>query len=127
MSKTPKYKGGVTASIGVKNLKKSLEWYTTKLGFKHLYTVDEIQWAECATGLAGLNIGLGQRESVPTGGGATLTLGVEDIDAARALIESQGVKFEGPTHTIPGMVKLCTFYDPDGNSLMFFQDLQSHG
>lgn len=127
MSGKIKYKGGCTAGLGVSDLKKAIAWYESKLGFKHLYTVDEIAWAELATNLNGLNIGLGQREELGKGGGATLTFGVEDIDASRKSLESQGVKFEGPTHTIPGMVKLATFYDLDGNSLMFFQDLQQHG
>jgi hypothetical protein len=37
------------------------------------------------------------------------------------------VKFDGPTQEIPGMVKLATFFDPDGNAMMFFQDLQTQG
>jgi len=127
MSSPVKFKGGVTAALSVKDLKKGIEWYQTKLGLKHLYTVDEMAWAELSTGLAGFNIGLGQRESVGTNGGAVVTFGVEDLDVTRASLESQDVKFEGPTHTIPGMVKLATFYDLDGNSLMLFQDLSQHG
>jgi len=39
-----------------------------------------------------------------------------DIDAARKYLESKDVRFDGDTYEIEGMVKLCTFYDPDGNS-----------
>ena len=34
-----------------------------------------------------------------------------------------GVKFDGATETIEGMVSTATFYDPDGNALMLAQDL----
>jgi hypothetical protein len=33
-------------------------------------------------------------------------------------MESRGVSFDGDTHEIEGQVKLCTFYDPDGNPFM---------
>ncbi len=39
-------------------------------------------------------------------------------------MESKNVRFDGETQTIPDMVKLATFYDPDGNALMLYQDLQ---
>ena len=55
--------------------------------------------------------------------GAVLTFGVKDIDAARASLESRKVRFDGPTQTIPGMVRLATFFDEDGNALMLYQDL----
>ncbi len=57
------------------------------------------------------------------GGGATLTFGVKDIDAAREQVEAKGVRFDGPTREIEGLVKLATFYDPDGNTLMFYEGL----
>ena len=35
---------------------------------------------------------------------------------ARAHLEGLGTRFDGDTHEIEGMVKLATFYDPDGNA-----------
>jgi hypothetical protein len=35
------------------------------------------------------------------------------------------VRFDGDTMTIEGMVKLATFYDLDGNKLMFSENLQA--
>jgi len=32
------------------------------------------------------------------------------------------VKFDGDTITIEGMVKIATFYDPDGNAMMLAED-----
>jgi predicted enzyme related to lactoylglutathione lyase len=56
--------------------------------------------------------------------GSTLTFTVVDIDAARAYLEGEGVRFDGETHQVEDMVKLCTFYDPDGNALMLAQQLR---
>jgi hypothetical protein len=48
---------------------------------------------------------------------------VADIDVARKHLESKDVRFDGDTYEIEGMVKLATFYDPDGNSFMLAQSL----
>jgi len=69
-------------------------------------------------------LGLSQVEKVETGGGATVVLGVVDIDEARAELEAKQVRFDGETMTIPDMVRLATFFDPDGNTFMLAQDLQ---
>lgn len=117
------YDGGLTAAIGVKDLAASMAWYQDVLGFKVLYKVDEIGWGELASPVPRVNVGLSQREKLVQGGGAVLTWGVRDIDAARKALESQKVRFDGPTQEIPGMVRLATFFDPDGNALMLYQDL----
>ena len=57
--------------------------------------------------------------------GTVPTFGVKDIDAARAHLESLGTRFDGDTYEIDGMVKLATFYDPDGNAWMLSQLLES--
>ena len=117
------WKGDLTCSIGVSDIKKSIEWYTNVFGFKLLYHVEELQWCEMATHMPDVTIGLGEREKLDVRDGATLVFGTKDIDAARKDFESKGVRFDGPTMTIEGMVKLATFFDPDGNKFMFSQNL----
>lgn len=117
------YNGGLTAGLGVRDLEAAAAWYRDTLGFSLLYVLEEMGWAELQTEVPGVTVGLSQVEQVVPGGGATLTFGVTDIDAARARLEAAGVRFDGETQTIPGMVKVATFYDPDGNALMFFEDL----
>ena len=112
------YDGGLTCSIGVKDLKTSLAWYQDVLGFRLLYHLEDLGWCELATEIKGVNLGLSQVERPEVKGGATLTFGVKDIDAARRLLEEKSVRFDGPTQTIQDMVKLATFYDPDGNKLI---------
>jgi catechol 2,3-dioxygenase-like lactoylglutathione lyase family enzyme len=117
------YDGGLTCSMGVSSLDRSIAWYQDVLGFTLLYRVDEIAWCELSSPVARVNVGLGQREQAGGSGGSTLTFGVADIEAAKTTLDAHHVRQDGPIRDIPGMVRLLTFYDPDDNALMFYQDL----
>lgn len=114
----------LTASMGVTNLDRSIKWYETVLGLKLLYRADEIGWCEMTSHVKGVNVGLSQNESVAKGGGATNVWSVSDIDQAKAHLDAHGVKQDGEIQHIPNLVKLLTFFDPDGNAMMFAQSLQ---
>jgi predicted enzyme related to lactoylglutathione lyase len=113
----------VTASMGVKSLDASIAWYGEVLGFTLLYRADEIGWCEMSTGVPGVNVGLSQNEEVMQGGGATNVWAVKDIDAAKAHLDAHGVRQDGEIQHIEGLVKLITFFDPDGNAMMLSQSL----
>jgi len=116
------YDAGLTIAMRCSDLKKSLAWYQGVLGFGLLYHMEEMGWAEVSTETPGVNVGLSQVEDVKPGGPVP-TFGVKDIADARAKLEAAGVRFDGDTQTIPGMVSLATFYDPDDNALMLYQSL----
>jgi predicted enzyme related to lactoylglutathione lyase len=116
------YDGGLTVAFQVTDLQKSIDWYQNNLGFKLAYRLEEMGWCELTTSVERVNIGLSQVETVKAGG-PTPTFGVKDIEHARSQLESSGVRFDGDTIEIPQMVKLATFFDPDGNSLMLYQML----
>jgi catechol 2,3-dioxygenase-like lactoylglutathione lyase family enzyme len=107
-------------SVGVSDYDRSLAWYRDVLGFDLVYELKEYGWCELKTPF-GLNIGLGQSETVAQGN-ITPTFGVRDIDAAIAELRSHDVKVED-WHEISGMVRLSTFYDPDGTPWMLAQTL----
>ncbi|MEM7309996.1 MAG: VOC family protein [Planctomycetota bacterium] len=117
------YDGGLTCAMGVSDLDRSITWYQDVLGFKLSYKMEEMAWCELESPVARVNVGLSQVEGLQVEGGATLTFGVKDVDHARASLEDLDVRFDGETQVIPGMVKLATFFDPDGNKLMLYQDL----
>lgn len=121
------YAQGITISIQVADLDKALAWYNDVLGFPTLYKVDEIAWGEVLTETKGVQIGMGQAESPKTGAGPVPVFEVKDIDAARAQLEAKDVRFDGDTRTIPDLVRLATFYDPDGNAYMLSQTLADMG
>ena len=124
MSSSNNYDGALTLAMPVKNLDSAQDWYAKVLGFTLLYRVDDIGWCELQTSVENVNIGLSQVED-PQPGGATPTFGVIDIEVARDQLVAAEVRMDGDIITYPGMVRLLTFYDPDGNSLMFAQSLET--
>lgn len=116
------FDGGVTCAVQVSDIEKSIAWYQDVLGFKLIYHVKEIGWCEMASPVNRLQLGLSQVEK-PNVKGVTLTWGVNDIEASRKKLEQSAVKFDGPTQEIPDLVKLATFYDPDGNNYMLSESL----
>ena len=118
------FDGGLTCALGVTDLDRSIVWYRDVLGFDLLYRLEDNAWCELKTGVERVNVGLSQVEEAGGKGGATLTFGVEDIEAAKAELDSRGVRQDGPIRDIPGLVRLLTFYDPDDNALMLYEDLQ---
>jgi CreA protein len=116
------YSQNLTISVGVSDVERAIEWYKDVLGFELVYKLDKYGWCEMSTPTKHVTIGLGQNEEVKPGS-TTPTFGVIDIDAARKYLESKDVRFDGDTYEIEGMVKLATFYDPDGNSYMLAQSL----
>ncbi|HYG48465.1 MAG TPA: VOC family protein [Allosphingosinicella sp.] len=117
-----RYDGGLTCALGVTQLDRSIAWYRDILGFELLYRSEDIAWCELKTGVERVNVGLSQVEEAGGKGGATLTFGVEDIEAAKAELDSRGVRQDGPIRDIPDLVRLLTFYDPDDNALMLYQE-----
>ncbi len=122
------YKVETTCAINVTDFKAASKWYQEVLGFTPMYELEDIGWGEFLTNVAGMTVGLSQVEpgsnDAPGAGGATLTFGVVDIDKSRAALEAKSVRFDGETREIPGMVRLATFFDPDGNTFMLAQGLQ---
>lgn len=118
------FTGELTIATQVADLEQAIAWYQEILGAEVLYKVAEMGWAEITSPVAKTAIGLSQVEK-PKTFGCVPVWGVEDIDAARARLESREVRFDGDTVTIPGMVRLATFFDPDGNPWMLSQSLMS--
>ena len=53
------------------------------------------------------------------------TFTVKDIAGRTRTSQSLDTKFDGYTYEIDGMVKLATFYDPDGNAWMLAERLDT--
>ena len=114
----------MTLALSVRDRHASAAWYAEKLGFGLRYHMDEAGWSELDTLTPNVVLGLGEQEE-PKPGNLVPVFGVEDIATARAALEAEDVRFDGPTETIEGMVSLATFYDPDGNALMLAQNLSA--
>ncbi|TCL08648.1 glyoxalase/bleomycin resistance protein/dioxygenase superfamily protein [Shimia isoporae] len=112
----------ITIAMSVTDRHASAKWYQNMLGFELLYHADEAGWSEMQTNTAGVVIGFGEHTK-PAPGNCVPVFGIADLDAGRQSLEQAGVKFDGDTEVVEGMVKTATFYDPDGNALMLAQDL----
>lgn len=112
----------ITLAISVRDRHASAQWYSEKLGFELIHHIDEAGWSEMKTNTNGVTLGLGE-QAEPSPGNTVPVFGVGDIEVARDSLEGAGVKFDGATETIEGMVSTATFYDPDGNAMMLAQDL----
>ena len=119
------YDGNFLAALQVKDIERSIEFYTKILGFELVMHAPEIGWAEVASPATGAVIGLGKPEEGEPKllDGPSLSFGVTDIEASVALLKKSRVSFEGDIMTIPDTVSLATFADPDGNKLMLHQSL----
>lgn len=112
----------ITFAISVRDRHASADWYAQMLGFDLIYHADDAGWSELQTKTDGVTLGLGE-QAEPAPGNSLPVFGIADIDTARTALEQAGVRFDGATEVIEGMVSTATFYDPDGNALMLAQDL----
>ena len=112
----------ITFAISVRDRHTSADWYAQMLGFDLIYHADDAGWSELQTKTEGVTLGLGE-QAEPAPGNSLPVFGIADIDTARTALEQAGVRFDGATEVIEGMVSTATFYDPDGNALMLAQDL----
>lgn len=115
-------KNTITLALSVRDRHASANWYNETLGFELLYHFDEAGWSEMQTKTDGVTLGLGE-QAEPKPGNTVPVFGIANIEAARTALEQAGVKFDGETETVEGMVSTATFYDLDGNALMLAQDL----
>ena len=120
MSEKFQFDGELTLSVPVADLDRSIDWYQKVLGFQLDYRMDDVGWCELKSPVDKVTVGLSVVEK-PNPGGATPTFGVQDIEAAKASLETNDVRIDGEIITIANMVSLLTFYDVDGNALMFSQ------
>jgi predicted enzyme related to lactoylglutathione lyase len=97
----------------------ALKFYGEVLGLEQSVDYEKIPGGEYETGSLTLQVldaaAIG-REFKPSG--HPIALHVEDVEAARAKLESHGVEFHAETMD-SGVCHMAFFSDPDGNALMF--------
>lgn len=117
------YKSGLTVWYSVKDIEVTKEFYTKKLGFD-LYFHDKdggnvimyTNTADCTIGFSCAD------EVVPST--SSIVFEVENIEKAYETLKIRGVEFIGGIETVPGMLKMATFADPDGHSLMLSETFE---
>lgn len=106
--------GGVV-TIFVKDMDRSVRFYTEALGLKLKYRAGD-HWASIDAG-KGLTLGLHPSDSEPQTGGMQLGFDVTcPLEKAVEELQAQGVEFpKGIFNDGNGAVRLAFFKDPDGN------------
>ena len=106
-------------TVFVKDYPAAQEFYGELLGLEHSVDYGKIPGGEFETGNLTLQVmdaaAIG-REFKPSG--HPIAFHVEDVEAARAELESKGVEFLAETMD-SGVCHMAFFTDPDGNVLMF--------
>jgi catechol 2,3-dioxygenase-like lactoylglutathione lyase family enzyme len=106
-------------TVFVKDYPAAQNFYGELLGLEHSVDYEKIPAGEYETGSLTLQVmdaaAVGQ-EFKPSG--HPIALHVDDVEAARAELESKGVEFQGETLD-SGVCHMAFFRDPDGNVLMF--------
>ena len=111
-----------SVSIRVRDLEMSAKWYQDVLGLPEIWRMDEQKMRGYGVGDNSATVNLQQQS-----GGMQLVIQVERVEAARKELEASGVKFDGPTDTIPGIGKGARLRDPDGNELYLLDYTIEHG
>jgi catechol 2,3-dioxygenase-like lactoylglutathione lyase family enzyme len=116
---SPAVTGVDFVTVFVKDYPAAVKFYGGVLGLEHSVDYGKIPGGEVETGSLTLQLmdaaAIG-REFKPSG--HPIALHVEDVEAARAELESKGVEFHGETLD-SGVCHMAFFSDPDGNALMF--------
>jgi predicted enzyme related to lactoylglutathione lyase len=106
------------ATVLVKDYPAAVEFYGQTLGLEHSADYGKIPGGEFETGnltLQVLDAAAIGREFEPNS--HPIAFHVEDVEAARADLESKGISFAADTMD-SGVCHMAFFTDPDGNTLM---------
>jgi predicted enzyme related to lactoylglutathione lyase len=105
-------------TVPTQNLEAAMEFYGTTLGLECSVHMPERSFAEYETGNVTLSVVVAEKMGFPFAPTPNpLALHVDDVEAARATLESRGVEFAGDTFDT-GVCHMAFFADPDGNALM---------
>ena len=104
--------------FSTKDLDASMDFYGNKLGLPRSVYVPERNYAEFETGNVTLSIVDGEAMGIGHNLNRTaMALHVDDVESARAELESRGIEFVGEILDT-GVCHMAFFTDPDGNALM---------
>jgi catechol 2,3-dioxygenase-like lactoylglutathione lyase family enzyme len=116
------YSSGLTVWYNVKDLERTLAFYTEKLGFKILNHDTSMGQARLTTNTQDCFIGFSEAQTLLPSTTST-TFEVVNLEQAIQDLQGKGVVFNGGIRTIANLVKLAAFNDPDGHDMMLSEKL----
>lgn len=121
-------KGMKLAWIVVKDLKKSIDFYTKVVGLKLKEHHEEFGWAELCGEDEGTRLGIAQmsdHETILPGQNAITTFSVDNLEKAKQHFVKMGGTLQGEVMEVPGMVKLQMCLDSDKNHFQIVEELHA--
>lgn len=116
------YKESLTIWYNVSDLLRTKKFYEEKLKFECKLYDEESGMVIMAANTPHVEIGFSQVVEVEPSSSSTV-FEVVDIEESVKVLSQRGIEFVGGIDVIPGLVKLATFSDPDGHSLMLAESL----
>ena len=109
--------------ITVSDIKQARKLYVDILGFSIHEENPAANWLEvkCGDSIIGIWQAKPGAKDVP-GQNAVLTFIVDNIEQTKATMEKQGVEFIDEIIDLPGVFKMTSFIDTDGNKCQLFQE-----
>ncbi len=118
MSSTPLVTGVDFVTLPTQDFDRAVEFYGTTLGLPNSARYGKMPGAEFETGTVTIAVLESEAFGIEfSPHGHPIALHVEDVEAARAVLESRGIAFAADTMDT-GVCHMAHFKDPDGNTLM---------
>ena len=105
--------------LGVREVQKSISFYRDQLGLKLAQQFEGFAFFNAGNVTLVLSEGLA-KASEQVAGAMEVVFSVDDVRAAHAALQSQGVKFVQDPRQVSGPMWAANFCDPDGHTLSVF-------
>lgn len=107
--------------LTVSDLKRAKDFYVNVMGFAVHKEIVPAQWLElkCGDSMIALYQPLLNDVQVP-GQNGVVTFAVDNLEAAKKVLESYVTFIEG-TPSVPGVFKIATYVDDDGNKFQLYE------
>jgi predicted enzyme related to lactoylglutathione lyase len=115
--------------IGVKDTNKSKDFFVNTLGLNIFEEQAEFGWLELQAADKNQILGIGradQNSCMPAGVNAVVTFVTDNYDQTKQELTKKGVTFFGEVANVPGVPRMVSFKDPDGNTFQLVEETPGH-
>lgn len=109
--------------VGVKDFKRSRDFFCKTLGLKIFEEYADFGWMELCGPDSSMSLGVGQSGgNMPAGVNAVVTFVVDHYEQTKKDLANKGIQFFGETGGVSNVPKMICFKDPDGNIFQLVEE-----